>query len=154
MKYCLNYAKSSRALKRDAAEINILYDKNDEALPSFIENNPDKRINLVFTKPKEAFDTIEIRKLQAIAEKYPTAQLHLCLYPAKKMEELDLDLVTRVKSVNLPWFTGNIATTWDAVMYLIRLGVSDMYVGEDLGFELPAVHRTCKNNNIMLRSVV
>ena len=151
MKYCLNYAKSSRALKRDAAEINILYDKNDEALPSFIENNPDKRINLVFTKPEDAFDTIEIKKLQAIAEKYPTARLHLCLYPAKKMEELNLSLIARVKSTNLPWFTGNIATTWDAVMYLINLGVSDIYVGEDLGFELPAVHRTCKNNNISLR---
>ena len=151
MKYCLNYAKSSKVLIKEAAEINIIYDKNDAELPAFIEAHPEQRINLILTHPENAFDAIEIKKFQAIAEKYPNAQLHLCIYSSKRMSELDEDLIAKVKETNLPWFTGQIVTTWDALMYLICLGVSDVYIGEDLGFEIPAVSKVCKEHMVAVR---
>ena len=153
MKYCLNYANSSKKMIKEAEEINIIYNKNDIELPAFIEKHAEKRINLIIEHPEGNFDNFEIKKIQAIAEKYPEANIHICLYSLQKAAAMDNSIVAQMNSVMLPWFTGYIATTWDALHYLISLGVSDIYIAEDLGFELPKVSKICKKAGVAIRVI-
>jgi tetratricopeptide (TPR) repeat protein len=69
------------------------------------------------------------------------------------MEVIKPDIKARMDALKLPWFSGLFAHTWDQLHYLISLGVSDIYVVEDLCFELPAVAKECHKHNIRVRVI-
>ena len=153
MNYCLRYTNSSKTMIKEAEEISIIYDKNDTALPAFIEKHADKRINLIIEHPEESLDDFEIKKLNAIAEKYSDTAIHICLYELRKCAPVADELFALMGNSTLPWFTGNMITTWDALHYFISLGVSDVYIAEVLGFEITLVADVCHKANVKVRAI-
>ena len=154
MNYCLRYSNNSKKQIKEAEEISIIYDKNDVELPAFIRKHPDKRINLIIESINiDNFDEFEVNKINLIHEAMPEAQLYVCLYNYSKMEVIKPDIKARMDALKLPWFSGLFAHTWDQLHYLISLGVSDIYVVEDLCFELPAVAKECHKYNIRVRVI-
>ena len=153
MKYCLRYANSSKVLIKEADEISIIYNKNDAELPAFIEKHPNQRITLIIQHPEDAFDNFEIKKLRAVAEKYADTQLTICLYQLCKRAAIDNAIIEKVRQVGLPWYTGNTVTSWDALHYFLALGVSDVYITEELCFDLPIVAKLCHEKGVGVRVI-
>ena len=54
---------------------------------------------------------------------------------------LDIVINNYLKKNDIPFFFEEIATNWDTVQDLISLGVSDIYIGEELGFSIPTVKK-------------
>lgn len=153
MNYCLRYTNSSKIMIKEAEEISIIYDKNDTALPAFIEKHDTKRINLIIENPEESLDAFEIKKLNAINEKYHYSVIYVCLYSNKRCEAMSDNLLALMADLKMPWFTGNMITTWDALHYFISLGVTDVYIAEDLGFEISLVYDVCHKANVKVRVI-
>ena len=105
MNYCLRYTNSSRTMLQEAEEISIIYDKNDAALPAFIEKHDTKRINLIIENPEESLDAFEIKKLNAITEKYHYSVIYVCLYSNKRCETMSDNLLALMADLKMPWFT-------------------------------------------------
>ena len=69
---------------------------------------------------------------------------------AVKIEEDDTHLVD-YSETNIPYFFETGCSTWDQLHYLINMGVSDIYIIEQLGFELDKVKKIC-GDKIQLRT--
>ena len=151
MKYCLRYSNRSKVMIEKAEEVAIYYNKNEAELPKFLEKHKNQRIILVIRDENDIFE--EIKKLNLIQEAYNEQEIAVCLYALQPMEMIKPDILAQMGKLKMPWFTGRMATTWAEVNYLCQLGVSDIYVAEELCFELPAVAKLCHKRGITIRAI-
>lgn len=144
MKYCLNYANSSK-LMAEADEIKIRYDGEVKELLAFLEKYGEHSevilevMNLAKWQEREDW-----KLLDALNEKYPQYRIKVC-FPAGAEEAV-------IGNLSLPYFYGKAVTTWDELIYYVKSGVCDVYIAEDLGFEVSAVAKYCHDNNVTVRA--
>lgn len=150
MKYCLQYANSSK-LKNVAPEISILYDRQDTALLDFIKEHIHQRIILIIDKIEEFILGQEWQKLNAVHDAIPEAQLAVCFYQHKRVSTVDDKVAEIISKLNIPFFTGDLITTWDQLHYFLNLGVSDVYLAEDICFKLDAAKALCSSYGVQVR---
>lgn len=92
---------------------------------------------------KKEIDFIELLAKQ---NKYNIAILFERLYPTNiKKEDL--------QKIQIPFFFNTIATNWEILNEMLEIGVSDIYVGGILGFDLERVNKFIPEN-IQIRSYV
>lgn len=92
---------------------------------------------------KKELDFIELLAKQ---NKYNIAILFERLYPTNiKKEDL--------QKIQIPFFFNTIATNWEILNEMLEIGVSDVYVGGILGFDLERVNKFIPEN-IQIRSYV
>ena len=68
-----------------------------------------------------------------------------------RFEKLDQELIGSIKTLGIPYFSKEIAVEWELFNRLISYGVSDVYVSEQLGFELRDVSAAAALNGIRTR---
>jgi hypothetical protein len=56
------------------------------------------------------------------------------------------------KELQVPFFTGCVATNFDQLNYLCSYGISDVYLAEEICFDLKRAKRICVNNNVQVRA--
>lgn len=56
-----------------------------------------------------------------------------------------------LQKITAPFYFSEPCWTWDQFMSCISLGVTDVYISGDLGFELDKVSKVAKENNIQVR---
>lgn len=56
-----------------------------------------------------------------------------------------------MKEIGLPWFYGTIADSWDMLNGFIKQGVSDVYIGNEFGFNMKKISTICKEANVNIR---
>ena len=139
MKYCIDYYRNSRA-KDIADEFTIKYTKKNDILIDFLEEYKDKRINLTI---EEKLTDGELRLLKTICDNYSNLVL--------RFEDYDYDYVENITESGVPFFYGNKVNNWDEFMGLIDLAVTDIYVVEDLAFELDKVSTIAHNAGVRIR---
>lgn len=145
MKYCINYTKTSKILN-EVDEITIRYNHLDSTLFELL--NKDKRINIAIDENNiEDFrNNNEIINIQ----KYKQDNNNLKIYIKLKIK--NDDLIEDLKSANIPYFLEVYAFNWDLFWGLLNLGVSDIYITEDLGFELNKIAEIAHNKEIQIRA--
>ena len=135
MNYCINFYKSCPCLK-EVQEITIKYSKGTDLL-AFAQEYPKQRINIYIDKPKEVTDI----GWNLIAT--------LCGDPSRSFYakiNYDKELIqTFINHYKCRFFIEEICSTWEKVYEFLSYGVSDVYVGGELGFELsnlaPIIHK-------------
>lgn len=147
MKYCINYSNKSHIIDK-VDEILIRYDKNKilELFTQFIPAHLNQRI-IVQLIEENNIDTIvnNLKKIISIYNENKDIKfdIQLPFYNQKFIEEL--------KDTNLKYFFKAAANSWDKFTGLMSQNVSDIYITDELAFELDKVAEIAHKNNIKVR---
>lgn len=147
MKYCINYSNKSHIIDK-VDEILIRYDKNKilELFTQFIPAHSNQRV-IVQLIEEDNIDTIvnNLKKIISIYNENKDIKfdIQLPFYNQKFMEEL--------KDTNLKYFFKAAANSWDKFTGLISQNVSDIYITDELAFELDKVAEIAHKNSIKVR---
>ena len=147
MKYCINYSNKSHIIDK-VDEILIRYDKNKilELFTQFIPAHLNQRV-IVQLIEEDNIDTIvnNLKKIISIYNENKDIKfdIQLPFYNQKFIEEL--------KDTNLKYFFKAAANSWDKFTGLISQNVSDIYITDELAFELDKVAEIVHKNNIKVR---
>lgn len=150
MKYSAIY--SNKIKLNDFDEIIIIYDAQDGALPKFLQAHENQHIILSIANVPDFIDTQEWKKLNAIYEKYPNFSIRFGGVGA--FRELPENIIEFLQSdvLTMPYFFGMIAVNFDQLNYILNLGVSQVYLGEDICFSLDSAKRLCKQHQVAVRA--
>lgn len=150
MKYCGKFSKKIDMSIFD--EVAILYNHEDRAVITFLQEHINQRVVLIVRDFKEFAFIEEWKKLNAIHEQYPEFNFAVCFGEARKFEEAPAVMVQCMENLQIPFFTGYVAANFDQLNYLCSLGVSDVYLAEDICFDLKRAKRVCSNHNVQIRA--
>ena len=140
MKYCVDYYNHVAGLEK-ADEYTIKYSNKNDILIDFLEKNKTKRVNLQI---EEVLTDIEIKMLKPICLAYPNLYL--------RIESYDEEMQEKLLEYGVPFFFGNRANNWDTFMGLVESGATDIYIVEDLCFDLERVAIIAAQYNVKLRT--
>lgn len=150
MKFCLNYKRGSKYLEK-AEEININFHDKLSHLLDFLIEHSEQRINLCIYEYNLSLFGTKLKELKDIIEKenYPS-NLWIKL---PKISEETLKMFTIIKAkYGIPCFFDEHASEWETFRGLIDLGVSDIYVTENLLFEVNLAAEIAHPLGIQLRT--
>lgn len=150
MKYCGQYSNKIDISLFD--EISILYDKQDRQLISFLQKHSNQRVILIITDIEDFLQAKEWIKLNAIYEKYPDFNFAVCFKEISRFQEAPDALLQCIKELKMPFFTGYVATNFDQLHYLCNLGISDIYLAEDICFNLKRARAVCDRYKVQIRA--
>lgn len=157
MKYCTVYHKHSKAAQA-ANEIIINYTEDVKNLLSFLLNKCSRQRVIVQIIDFESFiKSKEITKIIAIKQKYPELNFSILIPDiftngGTATDETKIQFIQQLREYKIPFFTNDRCGTWDKFYILSQLGVTDVYVVEELGFNLPTISQIAKSRNISLRT--
>lgn len=145
MKYCINYAKDFRFMDEVDEIILNHYSGSDfviEFVPKLVKENKSQRIivNLLDIKTDKISEPI-IYIAKLIHDGYNMAAIIL-----DKKEIIDM-----CKENNVPFFFSKHATNLETAYSMAEMGVSDVYVVEELGFRIKDLKYLKDKYNIKIR---
>lgn len=128
MKYCLNYNKDTQRSKsiNEVNEWTIKYNSKDTTLLTFLDLHKNKRINLYIED-----ENINFTFLTELCNKYSNLYI-------KFKSEYYLDIILKNKP-NFKFFLDTWINDWDTLNGILQLGVTDVYIVENLAFEIDKV---------------
>lgn len=122
---------------------NIKYKPKIKQLNNFIEAYGTHRINLLITDFKEERDCQIISTLR---QKFPDTELITCL------PLYNQNLENILNEYNLPHYYNEFITDWDRFQGFLELNVTDIFIAENLAFNVKILSENAKKNNKALRS--
>lgn len=138
MKYCGNYFDKNKKLK-ELDEINItLNNAGDFNFDTFIAEFLPKRINLCVFDVGDFIDNNLLEFTKSLIEKYKEVSFHL-RFEFSKEDEYVYHITDKCNENKIPFYYSNRVNDWDTLIGYITAGVSDVYITDDLGFELDQV---------------
>ena len=137
MKYCLDFRRSTKIIVTEVDEINFVFDL--ASLLDFLEEYKEKRINVA----------IQFEDLDKIIKIYKEHNLSNIFIKLPYYEEI---AAKKLKENNIPFYCATLVSDWDVFNGLIEIGVSDIFITENLGFELDKVSKIAKENKVQLRA--
>ena len=142
MKYALTYHHTT--FEKDMFdEVIIKYNEINLHVVKFAQEKA-KNVRLVLNVSEykdDIEDTLDI--IKQVASVHPAVAILLSLSQA--------DFGKKLQDAGIRFFYDKIAETWDELLSLVYAGVSDIYVGSELGFEIKDVASVCHSRNIRVR---
>lgn len=137
MKYSVRY---KNYLKVDNAdEFIIYYNKKDTSLLDFLEAHKNKRIVLEVGADEDLF------LLKDLCFKYNNLVIKFLQYKQENLEE--------IATAQIPFFFDLKVDSWDMFIGLVKLKVKDIYIVNELGFELDKIAEIAHKENINIRII-
>lgn len=148
MKYCVNdYFNLNNKLKDEIDEITIYYQNQvTPELIEFLNKNRHRRVNLYIAEEESFFQK---NQYKVIASLYEEQQYNISLLFDKYNEEKYTEYLSQKR---VPFFYKNHINNWDTLIGMLELGVSDVYIVEDLGFDIVKVSEKVHNYNVRIRA--
>lgn len=146
MRYCMNFQNETRILNK-VDEINIKYNRNNTHILEFLEAHQGQIINICLENAEavELFiNNNEVHNLSYIKSQYPILQFKVRLFTYNKNQEL----FNKLKENNIPVFINTYINSWDMLTTYLQLGVSDIYIVNEMGFDLKAIKSVAGDTNI------
>lgn len=139
MKYSIKFYKGCRTLER-ADEIIIKYDKKSAGLLDFVQKwNEDQRIIVDITELEDIESNLDI--FAAAAGIHP--EFAVMLHSTQNYEP--------IAALKLPFFFIDGVNCYDDLVGQITLGVSDVYILNELCFNLDEISKYCHENKVQIR---
>lgn len=137
MKYCFDYISGGDYLHAD--ELVFKYTENNPNLIKKMESMEDKyRIIIDICGFSGDVDYDVINQAMKV---HPNSALRLFLF---QYEEMKLDKGNK-------YFFAVHCSSYETLEQCIKCGVSDVYITDDLCFDIPNVCKVCKKNNVSIR---
>ena len=138
MKYCFNYNRDTEHMQyiNKADEWTIKYNSKDDTLLEFLDLHRDKRINLYIEEqvPEEF--------LYELGNRYSNLYFKLNM---KNYYNKDI-------KYTFNFFFDELVNDWDLFIGLLEYGVSDVYIVENLGFELDKIAEIASSYEVQIRA--
>lgn len=137
--------KLNHELNSVVQEFNIRFDKNKnslEKLIDFVQEYPDKRINISFPAG------VHVQTLSTLNK------IHDNIFV--RLTENDLQCISELKEKECRFFfdVSLSVTNYTNLDAYIKIGVSDIYIADDLCYQLKDVSRYCHSHNVKIRLVL
>lgn len=147
MRYCILYNNKSNIIN-EIDEIIIRYDKNKilTLFTDFIPKHQEQRIIVDLYESNDEEDIESIKKILSIHKENPQLKFDLRIHKFKE------EIVKILKNSDINYFFNHFANNWDTFLGLINEGVSDIYIVEDMCFELDKVSEIAHMKNIKIRT--
>lgn len=138
MKFGILYNKRFKYLN-DIDELTIYYTQGSMELVNFLLNYEEKRINIYF-KDNKYINKTSLQALKAIKEKYPQLNMYIKIDFNYNSEDWE-DTFDIIKKCSIPYYFSEVIRDWETLSAVLDLEKqpSDIYIGEQLGFELKNV---------------
>lgn len=143
MKYCLDF-KLNLPYMDKIDEFAIRYEDQKKELLTFLETYPNHKINIEVTQD---IDEKQLDFFNTLYMQFPL----ICLKVNRGVGYHSVYELLRDKAT-IPFFYDTRVDDWDTLRGLSRLGVSEMYICGDLGFELDEVSKYLHERNIKIRA--
>lgn len=138
MKSCIEWRKGFKYLPQ-VDEFNIDFKNKEVQLLNFLNQYAQsQRVNI---RLEYSSTIVDIKLLEAAYEKGYNIAVMLP----------DTFFASELKEKGVPFFLWKYASTWDEFLGFISLGVSDIYVVNELAFELDKLSPIAKENNVKIR---
>lgn len=152
MKYCGRFSNRINMDKFD--EISIIYQRQSKELLEFLKKYPTQKIILVVGS--QDFDEFYEHKtwelVNAIAERMPESNLSICFHDVGDCKVIDEKLQICIDNIKIPYFFGFIANDFEKLNYLCSKGVSEVYLAEEICFDLTRAKRICDRYGVKIRA--
>lgn len=150
MKYCIDWYGKDNDLLKSIDEINIDISKvrDLDDLKAFCEKHNTQNINLCLNNYQEAIDKKLITFILNFIKKYNKdfkLKIRLPYYEKEIIDGIKKDYP------ECKFFFKYIITNWEDLYFYNQLQVSDVYIAEELGFELDKVKNVLQTNKIKIR---
>ena len=123
---------------------NIKYKPKITELDSFIKAEGKKRINFIIRNIDFNFNR-QNKIFKALNEKYPDTLIVMCLdYYQPKIEEL-------LSKQAIPHYYNEIVNDWDRFHGFLSLDITDIFIGENILFNIKKANNLAKKYNKKLR---
>lgn len=146
MKYCIDYTPKS--VKMDVAdEINVPFNRNDIlSLLDFLEKHKKQRTNIYIKDLEECLQYKIVEKMIKIKKEHSDFNFAL------KFDDYNSDLpIQLLQEAEMDFFFNIGVAQWEDLLRSLSLGVSDVYITGELGFELDEVAAMAHKNNASVR---
>lgn len=149
MNYCIRYNNKSEQLD-NVQEVSIVYDGQDQSLVDYLSVNCYVRTILRVQDVAKFLENEEWRKLNAIRRQYPSYKFAVCFCVGNELDSAR-PVLEALDTLSFEWFIDAPIKDWDQLRTAAAIGVSDVYIAEELGFEMPQVYKFCHSHNIKVR---
>ena len=149
--FCLNFKRERKYL--DVVDEIIIKYHPSENLLNFLNQHKNQRIILDIEDKKAFFDNYGAETLAAVKVHVDNPNNWVLRFPKMLDNDfaLNQDELDKIKSLNLPFFFNEYIDKWDILIGYINLGVTDVYVVNELGFELENVYEIAHSYNVKVR---
>ena len=141
MKYCFQYNPQEASLTKVADELEIKYNRKDNTLLEFLEKYKEKRI-IIYIDYEDILEK-DLLLFKELKEKYNIV--------IKIDLDTELEVAKKLKQYNIPFFFSQLISDWDVLNGILDFGVTDVYIVENLCFELDAVAAKVHSYNTKVR---
>ena len=148
MKYSIDYGKHIDLTPYD--EIVINYVDQKEKLPEFLKNHAEQMIIVSIIHPAQFDSAQEWQVLNDIYQEHKNFKVRIGAHqPFHELNKVEQTIKTHLK---VPAFFGLYATNFDQLQYLLTFNISDVYLVEDICFDLLRAHALCDSKGVQIRA--
>ena len=142
MKSCIQWRKNFKYLPQ-IDEFNIDFRNKTKELLNFLDTYAiSQRVNINLTKD---FTPNDIQLIIDIHQRNPNYIIAVCF------EQYNVEFTKKIQDVGIPFYIKEPVYSWDILVSLIKLGVSDIFITNTLGFDLERISNITKPKGIQLR---
>ena len=141
MKYCIKYEPKLKISYAEADEIILPYDQNNRNIVNFLEKYQEKTI--IFDLKEEC----DIKLLKAFIDKYPNLKIRL----TQNLIKTNAEFFEKIFELKMPFFFEDHAYSWDTLYNLLYYSPTDIYITQELGFELDKIAKILHERGIQVR---
>lgn len=138
MKYCVDYKKDFRYLDQ-VDELTVHFRRKDTSLVDFLLLHQKQRVNICIDDEEDFIDNDSIKLFDAIRIEHPEIDFSLKLKDYKNEKVKEIVNIIKASAVKHKFFFATFVKDWDTLFGYMELCPSDMYIVENLGFELSSV---------------
>lgn len=151
MKYCCKYSNN---IKVDTfQEISIQYNRQDRELIEFLKAHKDVKINLIITDIQDFYKAKGWQLLNAIKCEHPDYNFSVCFGESSRFNSVSEEMRACMDNLeNIPYFTGYAITNFEQLNYILKFGISEVYLAEEICFDLRRAKSICKQHRVSIRA--
>lgn len=141
MKFAAEY---SATLDCDSFD-EIIVPFSEPTLEDLLQAHTDKRIIIAMQEE----DLESIGAINRLYRQYNNIVVRI--YNFREWAPISDSLLSFINSLETPFFFGYKVTNYEQLQYLFTLGISDVYLAEEICFDLWRVKQLCKKYNVSIR---
>lgn len=143
MKYCAQYLKSIKKSLKDFDEVSIKFDSQDTELVKYLQKHQTQVTNIIILDPDTFCAHKRWKLLNTIAETYPALNFKVQINQCRGARVLTPPELEIVENLKVPFFFGDRITCFEELNYFLKFSPTDVFLAEDICFDLPRAQRLC-----------
>lgn len=150
MKYCAEFKKNFK-YENDIDELTVRFRRKDTTLVEFLLLHQHQRINILIDDEDDFIESNSIKLFDAIVIEHPEIDFAIKLRDYKSGRVKEIVEIIKDRVIKHKFFFEAFVKDWDTLFGYIELQPSDIYIVENLGFELGSVAEILHDANIRVR---